>query len=126
MTDGQLDIDFAAPATPVARTTPDLATYQPRTLARTTDVETSHIAAHANAAGKAAHRERILAIHRAHPDGLIDDKVAELAGLDSTETTRRCSDLRNAGLIAFKYDADGKPVRGITRSGRPARVSAIV
>lgn len=94
------------------------------TLARASDPETSRAAAAANRSGKASHRMRCLETHRDFASGLIDDELAAFLGLDSTETTRRCSDLRNMGLIAWLVLHD-EPVTRLTRSGRRARVSVI-
>lgn len=106
-------------------------------LARRRDVETSKAAAAANAGGKASHRRRILQAHAQRAidhrcgevPGLIDDEAAQIIGLDSTETTRRCSDLRNLGLLEWLFVPAGivtnVPVLRKTRSGRSARVSVI-
>lgn len=111
-----------------------------RKLARRRDVETSREAAAANAGGKASHRRRILQAHAQkaldhrggriprpmREAGLIDDEAAQIVGLDSTETTRRCSDLRNLGLLEWHVaPVSGIPFRRLTRSGRAARVSVI-
>lgn len=107
-------------------------------LARRRDVETSKAAAAANAGGKATHRRRILQAHAQRSidhrcgrafRGLIDDEAARIVGLDSVETTRRCSDLRNLGLLEWLFVPAGivtnVPVLRKTRSGRSARVSVI-
>lgn len=78
---------------------------QPRTLAHTDDVVTSHAAAAQNRAGKASNRRACLETHnrvREHePIGLTDDEVAERTGLELIEARRRCSDLRRLGLIEW-------------------------
>jgi hypothetical protein len=93
----------------------------PRKLAHTHDPDTSHAAAALNAGGKASNRRECLLVHVRHfQTGLIDDEVASLTGLDLIEARRRCSDLRNAGLLRF--------VIGLTRTsnwGRQATVSMI-
>lgn len=91
------------------------------TLAHSRDPETSHDAAARNAGGKASNRRACLLAHVRHfQTGLIDDEVASLTRLDIIEARRRCTDLRNAGLLRF--------VVGLTRTsnmGRQATVSMI-
>lgn len=94
------------------------------TLARASDIETSRESASANPGGRASHRRACLSGHVEVPGGLIDDELAEFLPMDSTECTRRCSDLRNMGLLEWLL-IDGEPVTRLTRSGRRARVSVI-
>lgn len=94
---------------------------QPRTLAHTRDPGTSHDAAARNRAGKATHRRACLEAHfrQDASSGLIDDEVASLTGLDLIEARRRCTDLRNAGLLEFTR------ITRTSNMGRQATVSII-
>jgi hypothetical protein len=95
-----------------------------RRLARDVDVETSHLAAAANAVGKCTNRRICLDAHRNAIAGLTDDEVRTITNLPDVEANRRCTDLRNLGLIRWML-VDGEPVHRPTRRGRPARVSVI-
>lgn len=93
---------------------------QPRTLAHTDDPGTSHDAAARNRAGRATHRRACLEAHGRFPfSGLIDDEAASLTGLEIIEARRRCTDLRNAGLLQFA------PITRTSNMGRQATVSVI-
>jgi hypothetical protein len=73
-----------------------------RKLAHTDDPPTARDAAERNRLGKASNRRACLQQHRVFGrTGLIDDEVASLTGLSIIEARRRCTDLRNAGLIRF-------------------------
>jgi hypothetical protein len=91
----------------------------PRTLAHTRDPQTSIDAARLGSAKKASGRRACLQIHATNPSGLIDDEVSLLTGIELHETRRRCTDLRNAGLIEFLSAT--RP----SNSGRHSTVSAI-
>lgn len=100
----------------------------PATLARTSDVETSHQAV-PSAARRRTQQTAILALHREHPNGLTDDEVSVLLGDD---VWRRCADLRTLGLLTWKLVQHPKGPTGVlvpatraARSGRQARVSII-
>jgi hypothetical protein len=90
-------------------------------LARRSDVETSHAAIPA-AEARASQQAAIMRTHRALPNGLIDDEVSVLLG---EEVWRRCAELRALGLLRWKLDAEGRPITRTARSGRQARVSII-
>lgn len=94
-------------------------------LARTTDVETSHAAA---AAGdKQALRFIVLGLYAEHPEGLVDDDLARLAGYSGGHESyrRRGSDLRALGWTEWLMDSYGFPIRRETSLGSTARVSVI-
>ena len=90
----------------------------PRTLVHTDDIATSHDAAAANQEVKGAHRRLCLEAHRADPDGLTDQDVSDITGLELIEARRRCSDLRNLGLIRWLRDDEGRVLTMPTRLGR--------
>lgn len=97
----------------------------PSVLAHADDVETSHEAAAAHPGERASHRRACLVQHEIFSgSGLIDDEVATFTGFDLIEARRRCSDLRNLGLIEWLM-VNGKPLTRVTDYGRPARVSVI-
>jgi hypothetical protein len=96
-----------------------LADVPPRKLAHTRDPDTSHEAARLGSAKKASGRSACLRAHATNPAGLTDDEVAGLTAIELHEARRRCTDLRNAGLIEF---LDSSRPSG---SGRRATVSAI-
>lgn len=97
-------------------------------LARTSDVETSHAAA---AAGdKHALRFIVLAIYAEHPEGLVDDDLARLAGYNGGHESyrRRGSDLRVLGWTEWLMtgpDENEVPVKRETSLGAKARVAVI-
>jgi len=68
--------------------------------ARLTDPETSHRAAKQVAPKSGTAKAKLLAAHRANPDGLTDREAAELAGLDlRSEYATRCSELARMGWL---------------------------
>lgn len=71
--------------------------------ARATDPETSHTAAAAITVRAGTHRFLLLdafdAAACALMDGLTDEQAAQAAGLTAAEYAKRCSELRDAGLI---------------------------
>jgi hypothetical protein len=94
-------------------------------LVRNTDVETSHEAA--AKPGKPLLRLICIGLYYDHPDGLVDDDLANLAGYSNGHESyrRRGSDLRDLGWTEWLYDADGAPVRRKTHLNSSARVSVI-
>lgn len=74
-----------------------------RILAHSHDPDTSRGAAARNAGGKASNRRLCLDAHAIVQSGLglTDDEVADLTQLKLHEARRRCTDLRNAGLLVF-------------------------
>lgn len=70
--------------------------------ARITDPETSHeVLKNKNITIKwGTHRYSLLMEYAENPDGLIDEKACELAGIaDLASPWRRCTDLRQGGYI---------------------------
>ena len=67
-------------------------------IARPSDPWTSHIgAAEVTESGRRkTQSERLLAVVQSHP-GLTGGEISELAGLERWATTKRLSDLKNAG-----------------------------
>lgn len=97
-----------------------LSEWPPRILAHARDPRTSHDAAAGNAGGKASNRRACLTAHRVHQEtGLIDDEVSSLTGLELIEARRRCTDLRNSGLLRFTETTR------TSNMGRQATVSVI-
>jgi hypothetical protein len=94
----------------------------PKKLRRDTDVETSEMAATANMSGRAVQRHKVLDAYARHRAGLTADEVDYLTG--DQGYWRRCSDLRNDGLIEWLI-VDGSPVMRKARSGRMGRVAVI-
>lgn len=89
-------------------------------LAHTDDPPTARDAAERNRIGKATHRRACLAMHAQFATtGLIDDEVSSLTGLSIIEARRRCTDLRNSGLIKFT------PHTRTSDMGRAATISMI-
>lgn len=84
--------------------------------ARNTDPDTSHTAA---AADRTIDRERALAIHEQHPDGLTDDELAVLMERRPTSAGKRRLELERDGLIVRTSQ------RRPTRAGSPALVFKI-
>lgn len=79
---------------------PDLVS-EPRALARASDPATSHEAAEWVAPRSGSQKAKLLLAHRAHrQQGLTDEEAAREAGLLGSGFWKRCSELRNAGLIA--------------------------
>jgi len=66
---------------------------------RTTDPETSHIAANAKPNLKAHDRFLVLKTHFWHPAGLTDFELAAILGRQQTSVGKRRGELRDAGLI---------------------------
>ncbi len=94
--------------------------YNPNKAARRHDPTTSHEAAQAAKYTANRFASMVLAVHRAHPAGLIDDEVKQLLpDVHEGTVTKRRGDLTTAGYIV-KTSA-----RRPTRSGRAADVYAI-
>lgn len=70
-----------------------------RPMARVTDPETSHQAAASAASRKATDQALVLRIHAAHPEGLTDFELADIADRIQASLGVRRGELRNAGLI---------------------------
>ena len=68
-------------------------------VARHTDPATSWDAAFDASLKADKHRARVLAMHRAHPDGLTDFELGELLGLQQTSAGKRRGELRDRGYI---------------------------
>jgi hypothetical protein len=94
--------------------------------ARVTDPATSHAAALAIVPKSGTAKAKLLAAHRAHPEGLTDCEAAELAGLPlRSEYATRCSELQRAGFLEatdlVRPDPDTRTdrmVRRLTTLGR--------
>jgi len=98
---------------------PDLL-REPRTLARVSDPETSQKAAVAAERRAPSQRDRLLSAYMTAGDrGLTDEEAGAAAGLSGSGYWKRCSDLRNLGLIAPLG-----PVRQVS-SGLMAQVCVI-
>lgn len=96
------------------------------TMARTSDIETSHLAAQ-DAAGKArSNRRRALEVlGYLGAEGATDFELADLTGLQQTSVGKRRGELRDMGLVAARYvhTAEGRvAVRRRTPSGSLAQV----
>jgi CRP-like cAMP-binding protein len=94
-------------------------------LSRTTDPVTSEIAAKRQA-HRATHLTRVLEAYVSAE--LTDVEAATIAGLDRYETTRRASELRNAGLIEAVTDRKGRLVTRLLptkRVGMVCRITAL-
>lgn len=108
---------------------------EPRKQAHADGVETERAAAGANRDGKATNARRCLELHAVHygwdtrePVGLTDDEVGAILDLPDIEANRRCSGLRDDGLLEWLLEprhGAQRPVTRRTRKGRPARVSVI-
>ncbi|QBQ71288.1 MerR-like helix-turn-helix DNA binding domain protein [Mycobacterium phage Daegal] len=96
--------------------------------ARTADPATSHNAARANRASRQSHKRMMLAGFALFPvNGCTDAEAAESAGLMQPGVCwwHRASDLRDAGLIAWKTRADGTRVTVRGPNGVRVGVSVI-
>lgn len=96
----------------------------PRVLAHTGDLHTSRSAAAANRLLRATHRHAVLAVYN-EAKWLTDDDAAARTGLDLAEARRRCSDLRNEGLIAPARRDDGMIQTSFLASGRQGMLCSI-
>jgi hypothetical protein len=106
---------------------PELPLVPPHTLAHASDPPSSIDAARQNQAGKVSGRRAILETHQYWYEGLTDDECSYLTGIELHECRRRCTDLRNAGLIEFAVSRV-EPGRFLSResnSGRRSTVSVI-
>ena len=96
-------------------------------MARRTDPETSWDAA-ANALANAdTDRARVLAVHRAHPDGLTDFELAELMGRQQTSVGKRRGELCAQGLVEYagiKRPAPSGSMSRVWKAVSPALVTA--
>lgn len=66
---------------------------------RSTDPDTSHVAAQAALSRKATDQRLVLSIHFEHPEGLTDFELADIAGRAQTSLGVRRGELRDAGLV---------------------------
>jgi len=74
---------------------------EPRALARSSDPETSKQAAAAAERRAPSQRDRLLNAYMVAGDrGLTDEEAGVSAGLSGSGYWKRCSDLRNLGMIA--------------------------
>lgn len=74
-------------------------------LSHARDPDSSRLAA-ASSLPKVTNRRLCLLAHASQPwdyDGLTDDEVAKITTIELHEARRRCSDLRNLGLLAWLY-----------------------
>lgn len=91
-------------------------------VARKTDPITSKIAERLIAGKRPTQMSRLLNIYY-NMDALTDELAAEFAGISHQSATKRCADLRNAGLIEptgeLAYGQAGMPQRlcRITKAG---------
>ena len=67
--------------------------------ARTTDPETSHLAAGKSPSLRASDRRKALLVHAAHPSGLTDFELGRLMQRQQTSAGKRRGELRDGGLI---------------------------
>jgi hypothetical protein len=97
----------------IRRRPPDFGLFEvPK--ARTTDPETSHIAA--KKVRKSSAKMRLLLAHAAHPHGLTDREAALAAGLSlASEYATRCSELMRHGWIRPTSDTRPDPETGMQR-----------
>lgn len=73
--------------------------YDPKAHARSSDPVTSKAAARSSAMRASSHKARLLRAYPAAAVGFTDEEAAIRADLLSVGYWKRCSDLRNAGLI---------------------------
>jgi hypothetical protein len=59
---------------------------------------------------------------RSVPEGATCDEIEIALGLKHQTASARLNDLMKLGRVQFKYDAAGKALRRLTRSGRGARI----
>lgn len=83
---------------------------------RTTDPDTSRLAAKASPELRARDRWQVLLLHAANPDGLTDFELAALGRRQQTSFGKRRGELRDAGYIVETDD----------RRPAPSGASAIV
>ena len=95
----------------------------PRTLARSSNPATSHMAAGRVNEFASGQHALILAVLREHGvDGLTAHEIAGHCDLLAHAIGRRLNELERAGLIEVVSDADAKDLLRATPSGRMARV----
>lgn len=90
-------------------------------LARSTDPETSKIAARRVGEFNADHKERILEALTKY-EGLNIHEIARMTGIDAHAVGKRMSELEALGDVEVATDPDGKDLTRPGPSGRPARV----
>ena len=96
--------------------------------ARTTDPETSHLAAIYVMPNVEAHRARVLsALVAAGPSGLTDFELEAVVGIKQTSCGKRRGELRDAGLVEAlsvpdDHPSGRRPVRRLAPSGAPSQV----
>ena len=83
----------------------DISATAPRKLARVSDPETSHAAAKAVAYRTGTQKARLLQAYLEAPEGLTDEEAGIRVGLP--QAWKRCSDLRNDGVIESVGVKDG-------------------
>ena len=90
-------------------------------LSRSTDPDTSHEAEASIRESAKSIRTKLLWIYYDYPNGLTDEEVGKISGYRDTNVGywKRCSDLRNAGLISWTGEY------GYAESGRRQRIHRI-
>ncbi|MGL4325825.1 MAG: MarR family transcriptional regulator [Beijerinckiaceae bacterium] len=102
--------------------------FNPRTLARRHDPETSKEAAKTVREFAGGHHAQILDALAKHPDGLTAHEIAAFCQIDAHQVGKRINELEKAGRIENIIIADGDSPDGytvLTRAtpgGRQARV----
>lgn len=84
--------------------------------ARRADPDTSIAAGARDPNRRQRDRDAVLAVHRAHPDGLTDFELSAVLGRQQTSVGKRRGELRDAGLIEATSERRRSP------SGSPAIV----
>lgn len=99
--------------------------YDPHTHARSSDPVTSKRAAHSAKLRAGTHKHRLLVAYSRAAVGFTDEEAAVRADLLSVGYWKRCSDLRNAGLIEPVKHANGGIVTRLTDNGDHVMVCSI-
>lgn len=79
-----------------------------RLLARSTDPETSQLAAARISYRTGTTKALLLGAYLDEPSGLTDEEAAARTGLDLYQATKRCADLRRDGAIVFAGTRKGR------------------
>ena len=99
--------------------------YDPRTHARSSDPSTSKAGARSVKLRAGTQKHRLLKAYTMATHGLTDQDAAYMADLLSVGYWKRCSDLRNDGLIEPMRHADGSLVTRPSRDGEAVMVCCI-
>lgn len=96
---------------------------QARTMARTTDIETSHEAAVIALPNARTNRLKALEAlgYFGGLTGLTDFELANITGIQQTSIGKRRGELRDAGYVEA-LELDGVKVRRLSPTGAPAQV----